>query len=56
MQQRIQRMGYDAPDAANLRNHQAFGFYMNAPGGFQVEVSTMLIPLAEFTQSKLQLV
>lgn len=54
MQQRIQRMGYKAPDAADLRTHQAFGFYMDAPGNVQVEVSTMLIPLEEFARTKLQ--
>ena len=54
MQQRIQRMGYEAPDAANLRSHQAFGFFMDAPGNVRVEVSTMLIPPEEFSRAKLQ--
>lgn len=55
MQQRIQRMGYDAPDAAHLRSHEAFGFYMKAPGGVQVEVSTLLLSLEEFAARKTQL-
>lgn len=52
MQQRIQRLGYNAPNAADLRTHEAFGFYMTAPGGIQVEVSTMLVSMEEFAARK----